>query len=188
MKNSTLFIIAILSVFLLSSCSSISDFSITKRHYRSGYYVNLHSKQNSKIANQIAEQKTTNESEQPSLLFFASASEDKSQEINAPVVSETSFGTDNEKIAALLIANNKNASAPFKNNIKKSAIKKAFVKNITKTKYDGGLGDFIWALIGILVLVFLLSLILGGWGLGGLIYIFLVAALVLLLFRLLEIL
>lgn len=41
MKKSSLVIMLLCSCLLLSSCSRLSDISITKRHYRSGYYVDL---------------------------------------------------------------------------------------------------------------------------------------------------
>lgn len=52
---------------------------------------------------------------------------------------------------------------------------------------DRGNGSFLWTIILVLLVIWLLAFLTGGWGLGGLIYLFLVVALVMLLLRLLGI-
>lgn len=58
-------------------------------------------------------------------------------------------------------------------------------KSLANTPREGG--NIVWTLVGILVLIWLLSMLTGGWGLGGLIYILLLAAVILAILKLLEV-
>ena len=170
---------------LVSSCS------LTKRHYTSGYYVSHNSdKQIVKTQEKKAQAKTN-----PSLYAvqneIAKNNLDYSSNQN-PIAENGAVTASNKQVAISNPITNKPTKhyvsntviptpAPVKKNIVSTSTKK-----VVHDSGDPGLSLF-WIIILILLILWALGLLTGGWGLGGFIYILLVLALILLILWLLRI-
>jgi uncharacterized membrane protein YqaE (UPF0057 family) len=83
------FVLFVITVILLSSCGNSSKLAITKRHYRTGYYVDFGSKKQAKTATAIVKTSSANVKQQIAPIL-AAKSESSTNE-NIPVaVSEKS--------------------------------------------------------------------------------------------------
>ncbi len=176
-------------LFAFSSCAFEAGISLTKRNFRDGYYFNFFSGKNNTIKNS---QETINEDklkEQPADIPILILPENNFQR-PTPSFANTR-GNARHREAKKEMNQKKNFKKPF------AKRNRFFEKIITKSNYplnnntasinhEGG--GIIWTIIGILILLWLLSLLTGGWGLGGLIYLLLVVALILVILRLLEVL
>ena len=174
----------IIASILLSSCS------MTKRHYTNGYYVSHHSGKQveAKTQEQTAQKKT-----KPSLYTV----KNEAAESNLDYTNKQSPIAENGAITA---SNKQVVSNPkvFKNakphlNYLATPIPAQTKPALFKTKkiaLETAAGDVLslfWIVILILVILWLVALLTGGWGLGGFIYLLLVIALILLILWLLRI-
>lgn len=177
---------------LFSSCSH-QDLALTKRHYRNGYYV----ERTTKPAGQKTKEQETVYSEQP-----VTASEETTE---PKMENNLLAGTDNLNKngqgditqdhstvkPADYIAAKKSAIPHFsvldskKNSPKTFLANKFPLKKMLVRSSDGGGHGLLWTIIVILLILWLVALLTGGWGLGNLIWLILVVALVLLILRLL---
>lgn len=202
MKNLFLSIIALVvtSIFF-SSCNQ--GISLTKRHYRNGYNLEVSGKPGKTKTIEI-ETFENPLHEQPEYASTQSSVENYIQAKPFSFVDDSSGNTvksDKEKNSG----NNKGTihvnKNPSKQKSKMVSSVKRIANNIFSLKHEisenkksvrnsdeprGG-GGLIWTIIAVLLVLWLLSLLTGGWGLGGLLYLFLIVALVLILFRLLRI-
>lgn len=175
---------SIIAGILLSSCS------ITKRHYTNGYYVSHHSGKQveAKTQEQTAQQKT-----KPSLYTIQNATEESNLDYNnkqSPIAENGAVTASNRQVAS---------KPQFVQNIKHHAnyiataipvqTKPALshTKKIAAETVAGDVLSLFWIVILILVILWLVALLTGGWGLGGFIYLLLVIALILLILWLLRI-
>lgn len=183
--------LCILAGLLLSSCSS--NVSIAKRHYRSGYYVDFSKKA-------------------PSVNYASAKPERKA--VLAPIASPELPGIPEQYASAgtqlntTLIDIPANKKAPLKVRhsvanamqmltqpltVAKSATQA--IQNTPVFSYDGSAGDdaagaalsLLWIVIVVILIIWLLGLVAGGWGLGGLINLLLLIAVILLILWLLRI-
>ncbi len=173
---------------LFGSCSRFSDVSIVKRHYRSGYHVevlaqNPVKKQEASTPEATIISAARNEQTVKKFRAISSSSENaaitKKEKINANQFNRTISGTP--------LVLNREVNNPNK---EVESTGRAFLKNeivTLKHKYDGErhhtLGGLLWFIVVLLLILFLLNFILT-LNLGGLVYVILVVALILLLFRL----
>jgi Flp pilus assembly protein TadB len=186
--SSVLFVAACI---VFSSCGQMSNFSSVKRQYRNGYYVTTHN--NKSVESKMVEVKSSlsENYSRPSL----SKKEDVKevlQENSAQLINQESPATAAVTVAKDKSDNNlKQSVAPRKKAALKSIIKNAAqIKNIVSenkklNKSRGAGGSLIWLIIVILLVLWLLGMLAGGF--GGLLYLLLVIALVLLLLKILGI-
>jgi len=197
MKNifTLLTLFAVTSIFF-SSCNQTTGISLTKRHYRNGYNLEVAGKRIKPATQKIIPAEITipeNEmTEQPEYASVQTSGENyiKHKPLSLYGGTEKKQNISSEKIK------NKHSLKTASNLI--SIIKKitkmpSSLKNNTSEnngrvhamESEHGGGGLIWTIIVILLVLWLLSLLTGGWGLGGLLYLFLVVALILILLRLL---
>jgi len=175
---------------IFESCNSGLNFSVTKRHYRNGFYVDRTasrqqpvSQSTQSVAKSGFETKPLdvlidNQPEQP---LVASTVRTEFNGIKTTTLGK-SINQGVSPINRTVLQINKPVSEM---NVINNSDK---IKSFSKMDDTSSPGYWVWTIIGILLLIWLLSLLTGGWGLGGLIYIFLVVAIILLIFRLLSIL
>lgn len=188
--HASVFILAFAG-FLLSSCESTSNMSITKRHYRNGYYLE---RTNPNIQMQKMQQTRVLPGERnikPSNELKLTSGQNRIQPTkNNP---ETPLGQIKKVKTSIYTIDNAGKTINEINTPAKGIRenKSIFNKNKIATHkiHDGeesnGLGGLLWIIIIVLVILWALSYPLGGFGVGGLIYLLLVIALILLILRLL---
>jgi hypothetical protein len=173
----------ILFGLIASSCHS--KLSVTKRHYQKGYYISLNKGKTNPTKTRL-EKHTT-----------------RSAKANNSMKKETLLAVAPEvKLPALQVLQQTN-SAPEHQQLKhKALVKKAVIGGFMHEKQtfrklpiesvkmahsaDDALSLF-WVIILIVLLIWLLGLIVGGFGLGGLIHLLLLIALILLILWLLRV-
>src|ERR1700739_4790276 len=195
-KLLTICSICITASMLFSSCGS--NFSIMKRHYTSGYYIDYTSN------NKALTPKTEDRIAQPATETQANAvSADKQSNLQA-----NSISANNEKGPALL-ANDKKVLAktnlhittrntqankpgveesPFWVNNKAVSESPAALSSISD--HDNGERaalSLLWLVIVIILILWLIGILAGGFGLGGLINLLLLIALILFILWLLRV-
>jgi hypothetical protein len=195
MKNLIKYLsVSIVASVLLSSCGS--NFSITKRHYNNGYYID-YTRNNKAVPN--AEEKTAQvKTQTPSISEQAPVEGNTTNQIQPQ---------SNKQNNALGIFSNskKEAKANLQTVTKTLPINKVGFagSNAAKDKQasfeapnviansadrdDGRALSFLWLVIVIILIIWLIAIIAGGFGLGGLINLLLLIALILLILWLLRI-
>ncbi len=176
----------IVATILFTSCSQEWNTSITKRHYRKGYYAHKPTTVTPKDREVAQEGQSVFHSPQ----ITKAVAEDNtvaSKNYIAPVTNNHSSGT---KVAD----NNSNfESVPtaspvinLKINSTKEFLKnKSIYKKISKHS-DQDARSFFWTIILVVLILWLIAYLSGGWGLGGLINLLLVVALILFILWLLR--
>lgn len=186
------------------SCNNSTGVSLTKRHYRNGYNVEMAGKIKNDNHHMVTNEFTKPEKQKSEQPEYASIRVSDERDINNNHYSLNSGIKKNDAKVVLknMDQKSKNSSPSNKNvskiltNTGKFISKIPFASKIILPKIkatnhpnaaanDGG--NLVWTIIGVLLVLWLLSLLTGGWGLGGLIYLFLVVALVLILLRLLRV-
>ena len=174
----------IVASILLSSCS------MTKRHYTNGYYISHHS---GKQIEAKTQEQTVQKKAEPYLYTIQSATEGTNLDYN----NKQNINTENGAITA----NNKQVvnKPQFVHNAKhhtnyittaipiQTKTELSHTKKIATETVAGDVLSLFWIVILILVILWLVALLTGGWGLGGFIYLLLVIALILLILWLLRI-
>lgn len=176
-------ITCVVASILLTSCS------IAKRHYTSGYYV---SHSSDKQASAMMQEQTAQKKTTPSLYAIQNINEGNNLDggstqsqvpENGVITASNKQEANNIKtVQSSKHATNKLILSPVKRNSPLFSAKKTTTSMVS----EDGLSLF-WILILILLILWALAFLTGGWGLGGLIYILLVVALVLLILWLLRI-
>ena len=192
----------ITATLLLSSCGTqLSTVSITKRHYSSGYYVDIN---NTKHKTETASQKTIPiATGTPVLESSPVTREEVANNVSetTPVKAVTASGTiatpknKNDNLKELTASTDKySATNHQKQNITLNTLQE--LKNIQtisrsisseRKGHNGNNHSLLWTIIVILLILWLISFLMGGWGLGGLLNLLLVIALVLIILSLLGI-
>ncbi|MEO6884216.1 MAG: DUF5670 family protein [Bacteroidia bacterium] len=179
-KLSSSILLFIGASILLSSCGN-RLISITKRHYRSGYYVD----------NVYKKSTVTQQAKKP---VYTKQMLAVSPQVIAPIVVKVDRGNAVMPIAVkkqnvrLVTATN---SKPVVNpHVLSTNMPEIVSANIPKVKtmrerldqgdnYSSNARSLFWLVITILLILWLLAILSGGWGLGGLVNVLLVIALVL---------
>ncbi len=186
---------------LFSSCNQTTGISLTKRHYRNGYNLEVSGKpskttkkaaQSEEVA--ITETKTAEQPEYASVETSSGESYIKHEPVSFnkqnSKKSETEAVAETKQITAKTAKKSSRFMAAAKSAVKTPfALKRIMAENKAIAMADDARsgGGLIWTIVGVLLIVWLISLLTGGWGLGGFIYIFLVVALVLILLRLIGV-
>lgn len=196
MKNLFKFSIILITVStLFSSCGS--DFSIMKRHYTSGYYVD-YTKSNKDVA-----PKENQNTDQPAGVAKINTIPSSLQQNNSPVIS---MEPKTEKAPSKLPGMKKNLlkinfpalTKPAHVNTlpvlespsaesNKAVYESPSTSNTISDRDEHAALSLLWLVIVIILILWLIGLIAGGFGLGGLINLLLVIALILLVLWLLRI-
>jgi hypothetical protein len=152
---------------------------VSKRHYRKGIYIDLVSSRHQSPA------PVTTPLPVPAPSFVKT----QPVSITTPVVSAAPSGVTVSAPTAETVIPHEITTQPSGN---APTLKRYFIAQ-HPLLFGGRLADhddpgyLLWTIIAVLIIIWLISLLTGGWGLGGFIYVFLVVALVLLLFRILGI-
>lgn len=192
-KIYTSILLTFLAALFFSACNS--SITIKKRHYRKGYYININREWNNASCNEAENeaQLITREKDAESMPAKISPGSEKSfPALKNSQADEFSPQSKEHKTKKVISTYKTHYQLPGKMLAKKiDALKKnQAVKKINAVKdiNDDDGYSLLWIVILILLILWLLGVLSGGWGLGGLLYILLVIALVLLILWLLKIL
>lgn len=183
-------IIFIALVFIASSCNSSRGISVTKRHYSKGNYVSV-SKSPKPFVHHIPSKK--------SLPVVVPSTEVVSTTPELNKLEKQIVANVDEKLdATVLPSNNRFDDMINTSEINSTHEKASNISDLSKVKKgnrlfslnkiqpNGEARSLFWLVITILLIIWLIALISGGWGLGGLVNILLVIALVLFILWLLR--
>lgn len=181
MKKISVFILLVSISVLITSCMEHKFLSVSKRHYRNGYYLDLSSNRSVHDASTVGSGKksTVSGTDQNTLVSEPELTEPTKEDPEI-IVYQPQLKEERSSISApspMKLFERTNCVFSKRHNA---------LCGMLKDHEDSGY--ILWTIISILIVLWLISLLTGGWGLGGLIYIFLVVALVLLLLRLLSVL
>jgi hypothetical protein len=190
MKTIRFFALALLSAFIISSCSS--GLSFTKRRYTKGFYVHHRAgapdvKQHKSMSDPIA---------QPAVVVNAEpVSADQANQVNAQ--KNPQIGSVTAKVPASKIKRSGHVSSQASPAVKHGLTEKAGLLTAPKIRTlsdsqlaKGPSGDgysILWTVIVVLAILYLIGLLAGGFGLGGLIHLLAIVVVVLLILWLLKI-
>ena len=185
--------ICLIAGILFSSCKS--NMSIAKRHYNKGYYVDINSNKHA-VTTVKEEEKTVLSNTGKPMSFQQDKVAQNSVSMRADQYSVTEKNitlASNEKTQRNAISK-ENTKQTIKSKIKSITNPAAKIKNSlfgtdkssTCSVNDDGLSVF-WVVILILLILWAVGLLAGGFGLGGLINVLLVIALILLILWLLRV-
>jgi len=206
MKNVSPFIILYAAAsLLLFSCSQTPGLSITKRLYRNGYAVDFNSGKplQHEKPQAIVEDDQNKELPVSALLQTPKVDNDAIQVeprlANSTIINSSEEGGDH---VLLTVKNDaardvhwvKPALASAEKAIhstKKSFVNSIFSKDLPVNEsrkafryHHADVDSVLWTIISILIILCIISFLMGGWGVGGFIYLLLIVSLALLLFRL----
>lgn len=182
-----------LTGILLSSCSNSSKLAITKRHYRSGYYVDFSKRRSIPI---IA--KALPDNKHNSAQIGTSKPENQVVMNTSTVVIPGNFQSTSNPSKQIsdaktmnLTTGNKNVSVTHSNKIMDIPVLE------DKQSYEGNVGgdrgaerdalSLLWIVIVVILILWLIGIVAGGFGLGGLINLLLLIALILFILWLLRV-
>jgi ABC-type multidrug transport system fused ATPase/permease subunit len=203
MKNKfKIVVIGLIAAIILPSCNS--SLTITKRRASKGYYIDYSKiKRSSKAGDFEIEAKAGQEKPlklnpkkaEPMIIALDSKKIENfprksSQTTTADLNSKTSESTTklNQKTSSnkTLVPFSKQNNERLAKNLKNNTIASKIKSKMSPQPVEGAL-SLIWIVILVLLILWALGLLAGGWGLGGLINILLVIALILLILWLLRI-
>jgi hypothetical protein len=175
---------------LLLSCSSNHTIGITKRHYRSGYFIENTIQVNSKKEKPAA-------LTAPKIAVSNSAPAEDKAIRSGPASNPANAMNGAPSMSRLpsLTENNKDFSSQDRQKIIPNVIVGRYLPenkthSLSQMQDDGDhhhhtLGGFLWFIVVLLLILFLLNFLLA-LNLGGLVYLILLIAVILLLFRLID--
>jgi hypothetical protein len=176
---------------LIFSCSRDSSLSFTKRHYRNGYYVEYADKKSTlKLkAHETAlteeptltSQKTIGPKVERNLII----KDGNTNESKGGIVSKNK-STSTKGINLKLVTERPSLLLPATHSKTNTPIYKFHVKGVQDTTNED-VRSFFWTVILVILVLWLIAVLTGGWGLGGLVHLFLVVALILFILWLLRI-
>ncbi|OFY86181.1 MAG: hypothetical protein A3F72_06925 [Bacteroidetes bacterium RIFCSPLOWO2_12_FULL_35_15] len=201
-KINYLILLAVIASNIFTSCRETLPFSVTKRHYRNGYNVEIAAKKPKSEVIQSVIVAGENEKIVKSNNTLLKTTEDNKNQNSISLVKNSSSIKENRNEKEKTSATNKGgvyfkkkAAKTFSkmrsvvNLVSKVALPSKQIIPINKIKNheraEHPLGGIIWTLICVFFVLWLISLLTGGWGLGAFLHLFLVVALVLILLRLL---
>jgi cobalamin biosynthesis Mg chelatase CobN len=178
---------------ILSSCSPIT---ITKRHYKKGFYTDFgfknQARNNKTVSSEVKETEYAAQTsvEEPAIEESASVT------VSTPPETATSVMDNPTEDKQVLVATEETSEKPAgiptlksKMETAKQVMKNAnkIKKTLAKSPASGEAHSLLWIIVVIILILWLISLLFGGFGLGGLIHLLLVVALILLILWLLRI-
>ncbi|MBA3682870.1 MAG: hypothetical protein H0W73_17150 [Bacteroidetes bacterium] len=194
MKNVLrIIILTIITSFIFSSCSN--KLSITKRKYNKGYYVS-HSHKKHNVKDQQAPTSVKPEiNEAAEAIVVKPKTQITAEDKNAPLLSASVSKPTENSSSVKNSAKTTSAPALNKKHYKVKQLEKLMpskfytqeIKNKLSARSDGEALSLLWIIIVVVLLLYLLGLLFGGFGLGGAIHVLAVIFLVLLILWLLRI-
>jgi len=189
-KNLHLLLFFLAILIIASSCNNSRGISITKRHYSKGNYVSVNKKQKAKTQHKSEENLLTsnqvkNETEAKQ---SESTLEETTIEANAVVKLNQPIKEKSNRLTQMINSANqeKTREAASNSNDLLKVKKGNKIFQAVKAKANGEARSLFWLVITILLIIWLVALISGGWGLGGLVNILLLIALILFILWLLR--
>lgn len=191
MKKITYSLYILAAVFLLSSCSWLSTLSITKRHYSKGYHIDMVAKHKTEAIKQAITSETSSVKQSaPGNNIFETTAQHPTANGRTVAKPANELTSSKEIIASIV----KPAGANKFSNLVPNTLEELKNINATGKVYvseskarDSNSHGLLWTIIVILLVLWLLSLLTGGWGLGGLLHLLLVIALILIILTLLNV-
>lgn len=188
----SLFLLAAASLFL-ASCSQLANMTITKRHFNSGYYVDMGNAKHKTeaIAQQtkapaaeitpVAQTANTNKTAEPvktPATAVATAAPGKKKDISRGLMASALKHDASGNVKPTLVPNT----------LQELKSMKALSKRIAlESKGNNNNHSLLWTIIVIILIIWLVSYLMGGWGLGGLLNLLLLIALILIILALLGV-
>ena len=186
----SLFLFAAAAMLFASCSTNLSTLSVTKRHYRSGYYVDMGTTKHKtetasqKVKTTVAETTPVtqdavdnNVSEPAPVIMTPATSADATPKVKKETPKVITASTTPSAVSSEKKTITPNTITELKN-----------IRTVAKSisSQEEGRHSLLWFIVVILIVLFVLSLLLNT-GLGSIIYLLLVIALVLILLRLLGI-
>ncbi len=185
-------IIFLAFVVIASSCNNSRGLTITKRHYSKGNYVSVNKKQKNFVYHEPAKKilQGINVPKEIVPRSVESINEEKLVEANVDQKLSTSEINNTNRLEDLI---NEAETQKIKEATQKESLNKLSKINqakhlfhLNKIQPDAGARSLFWLVITILLIIWLIALISGGWGLGGLVNLLLLVALILFILWLLR--
>lgn len=189
-KNLQQLLLLLAILIIASSCNNSRGISITKRHYSKGNYVSVNKKLKSKKHHKNEDQWLTNNevNNETEAKINESTQEETVVEANAAVKVNQPIKEKSNRLTQMINSANqektKEAASNSNDLLKVKKGNKIF--QAVKAKANGEARSLFWLVITILLIIWLVALISGGWGLGGLVNILLLIALILFILWLLR--
>ncbi len=192
-KIITLNIFCLLIIAFVSSCGT--NGSITKRHYTKGYYI-AHNKGKHKVAKENEDNKIVHQKTNESTVLIPSKeivkeNNSNNSEVMNPITNKSTLMASSSKKPVVNkthhASKNLLKSAPTFKIFPSKENKRSFFSKRSMVASSGDGLSLLWIVILVLLILWALGLISGGFGLGGFINILLVIALILLILWLLRI-
>jgi cobalamin biosynthesis Mg chelatase CobN len=189
-KNLQQLLLLLAILIIASSCNNSRGISITKRHYSKGNYVSVNKKLKSKNHHKNEDQWLTNNevNNETEAKINESTQEETVVEANAAVKVNQPIKEKSNRLTQMINSANqektKEAASNSNDLLKVKKGNKIF--QAVKAKANGEARSLFWLVITILLIIWLVALISGGWGLGGLVNILLLIALILFILWLLR--
>jgi len=193
MKNR---IIALGGIILLlvfaSACNSYRNVTVLKRHYSKGNYISVNKNHKSFVNHKLKSDKfqSIENAAKPINISVDNINEELNTEASAAksVQSNTIKSVTNFSELVNSAERNKIAERERNENIPKlSSLKKGISKlHMLNAQKDDEARSLFWLVITVLVIIWLIALVSGGWGLGGFVNLLLLIALILFILWLLR--
>lgn len=188
-------ILFVFAGILFSSCSNSSRIAITKRHYRSGYYVDFGAKKPVQTVSKISPVNRHKTAQAITAKPVNQVAMNVTTEVTPAILqnsqTSTKLQTGNAKIIHSATADND--IAPTNGNNVNESPTLANKQTVLESSGDGDRGaerdalSLLWIVIVVILILWLIGIIAGGFGLGGLINLLLVIALILFILWLLRV-
>jgi hypothetical protein len=182
-KIITYTMLCLIAILLLPSCKG--KMGITKRHYTKGYYVSHTKGKNNAVASKTLPKNVGSDNISSMSVLSTVAKENKTELVPQPkentMASAFSVKKENTNLTPMPAYKNTTIAKPI------TEFKKLVLIPRTSAGDGEGLSLF-WIVILVIVLLWAFGFLAGGFGLGGLINILLVVALILLILWLLRVL
>lgn len=179
-------------LFIASSCNHYGGVNITKRHYSKGNYVSVTKKQKDFVQHEAYKNDVPKVKANQETAKSRTIPKEEEQGIEANVSSKQhtkQFQKENRlevliNEAAVNKANT--ASREERINSLRQFKKGSSILKVKRAHDDDEARSLFWLVVTILLIIWLIALLSGGWGLGGLIHVILVIALILFILWLLK--
>jgi len=199
-KLITLSVICIIASLVFPSCKS--EVSVTKRHYTRGYYVaHGHKTVKSEISLKNKEKIVRFKTDKPSNVLQTKNKKDENVAVSnfyrIPVTNNSAYTASNEKKQSH--SNSNQTIKPLKNNSdvdESKSIEERFTdlkndistsKKSVRATHNHEEYSLLWIIIVVVLILWVLGFLAGGFGLGGLINLLLLVALILFILWLLKV-
>jgi len=186
-------IVFLACIVIASSCNNSRGISVTKRHYSKGNYVSVNKKQKNFVNHEGAKKLLPNIPAKQEIVANSQEPihEDRSIEANGEqkLGNSSTIQNSNRLNDMMLAAEGDKIKqvAPIESIKGLSKINKVNnLFHLNKIQPNGEARSLFWLVITILLIIWLVALVSGGWGLGGLVNLLLLIALILFILWLLR--